>query len=156
MNFFSLLFNSFFFIGFIPVASGTFASFFCLLPLFINEFNNIIILAVFSIVFFAISLFTGKTILQKYGDDPSVFVMDEVIGMWVTIIIIKIFYQQTILSHIIIGFFLFRFFDIVKIQPAKYFDKVNNTFGVIMDDVISGIYAGLLSSLFIYLIKFIN
>lgn len=94
--------------------------------------------------------------LKKYGDDPSVFVMDEVIGMWVTIIIIKIFYQQTYLFHIIIGFFLFRFFDIVKIQPSKYFDKMNNTFGVLMDDVISGIYAGLLSSLFIYLINFIR
>ncbi|MCX7834131.1 MAG: phosphatidylglycerophosphatase A [Ignavibacteria bacterium] len=155
VNFFSLLFNSFFFIGFVPVASGTVASIFALVPLVIPEFNNVAVIFLVTIIFFIISLLSAKNILRKYGDDPSIFVMDEVIGMWITAIIIKIIFEDTILLHIFIGFLFFRFFDIIKIQPAKYFDGLKNTFGVLMDDIVSGIYAGFSSSILIYIIKLI-
>lgn len=156
VNFFVLLFNSFFFIGFIPVASGSFASAFSLLPFLISYFNNIFVLFIAIVLFFIISLLTGKDLLKKYGDDPSVLVIDEVIGMWLTILVIKLFFNEIYWLHFVVGFFLFRFFDIVKIYPAIYFDKLNNTFGVLMDDVISGVYAGLFSSLIIYVINIIK
>ncbi len=153
VNFFALIFNSFFFIGFIPVASGTFASAFSLLPFLIKPFNDIFVLILFIVIFFIISLFTGKSLIEKYGKDPSIFVMDEVIGMWLTMFVIRIFFSDILLTDFVIGFLSFRFFDIVKIQPSIYFDKLNNSFGILMDDVISGIYAGFASSLLIYLIK---
>ncbi len=155
VNFFTLIFNSFFFIGFIPVASGTFASAFSLLPFLIKPFNDIFVLILFIVIFFIISVFTGKSLIEKYGKDPSIFVMDEVIGMWLTMFIIRIFFSDILLTDFVIGFLSFRFFDIVKIQPSIYFDKLNNSFGILMDDVISGIYAGFASSLLIYLIKLI-
>lgn len=153
VNFFALIFNSFFFIGFIPVASGTFASAFSLLPFLIKPFNDIFVLILFIVIFFIISLFTGKSLIEKYGKDPSIYVMDEVIGMWLTMFVIRIFFSDILLTDFVIGFLSFRFFDIVKIQPSIYFDKLNNSFGILMDDVISGIYAGFASSLLIYLIK---
>jgi phosphatidylglycerophosphatase A len=46
----------------------------------------------------------------------------------------------------IIGFVIFRFFDIIKLQPAKYFDDLKNGYGVMMDDISAGLYAGILSA----------
>lgn len=155
VNLFALVFNSFFFIGFIPVASGTLASAFSLLPFLIKPFNDIFILILFIVIFFIISLFTGKSLIEKYGKDPSIYVMDEVIGMWLTMFVIRIFFSDILLTDFVIGFLSFRFFDIVKIQPSIYFDKLSTSFGILMDDVISGIYAGFASSLLIYIIKLI-
>ena len=46
--------------------------------------------------------------------------------------------------YIVAGFFLFRFFDIVKPPPARWFDqKVKNGYGVVLDDVAAGVYAWL-------------
>jgi phosphatidylglycerophosphatase A len=51
---------------------------------------------------------------------------------------------------IVISFLLFRFFDIVKLYPANYFDKLKSGFGIVMDDIISGIQAGILTSILLY------
>lgn len=156
VNPFSLFINSFFYIGFIPFASGTFASAFSLIIFLIPAFNDLLILCIATTGLFVVSLMMGKSILLKYGEDPSIYVADEVVGMWVTIIIIKIFFADINLLYLFIAFCLFRFFDIIKIQPAKYFDKLNNTFGILMDDVVSGIYSGLFSTLIIYIINLLN
>ncbi|MCY7360533.1 MAG: phosphatidylglycerophosphatase A, partial [Ignavibacteria bacterium] len=89
-------------------------------------------------------IITSKVMIRKYGDDPSVVVIDEVVGMWITMLIFNLLtsFENVSLINLIILFLAFRFFDIVKIQPAKYFDKMENAFGIMMDDVIAGIYAG--------------
>ena len=46
----------------------------------------------------------------------------------------------------IIGFFAFRFFDIVKLEPAKYFDNKDSGWGIMMDDIAAGLYAGIFSA----------
>src|SRR5436190_938622 len=43
----------------------------------------------------------------------------------------------------VIGFLFFRFFDIVKLEPAKYLDGKNSGFGIMMDDIAAGLYAGI-------------
>jgi len=46
---------------------------------------------------------------------------------------------------ILLGFILFRFFDIIKLWPASFFDgRVKNAFGVMMDDVIAGLYGAVI------------
>lgn len=155
LNFFAVAFNSALFTGYIPFASGTFGSAFALLFLLIPGFDNIFVVSTVSLICILISLATSKSILLKYGDDPSVIVIDEVIGMWITVLTFYILSGDSgnlSIITVIILFLLFRFFDIVKIQPARYFDKMKNIFGVIMDDVVSGVYAGLLSYLIILLI----
>ena len=53
---------------------------------------------------------------------------------------------------VFLGFLFFRFFDIVKFYPANVFDKMDSGIGIMFDDVISGLYAGLIVQLFwIYL-----
>lgn len=156
VNIFASAFNSALFTGYIPAASGTFGSAFALLFLLIPGFDNVFVIGATTLVCFLISLATSKNILLKYGDDPSVIVIDEVIGMWITLITFLLLSGDSgnpELFMVIILFVLFRFFDIIKIQPAKYFDKMKNIFGVIMDDVISGVYAGILSYLIFLLIN---
>ncbi|MBN1634108.1 MAG: phosphatidylglycerophosphatase A [Ignavibacteria bacterium] len=156
IDLFSNLLNSALFVGYVPVASGTFGSMFALIFILIPGFDNIFIIAALTAVCFLLCLLTARKILKKFGDDPSVLVIDEVIGMWIALIILKLlngYSEQLGLKEVIISFIAFRFFDIVKLQPAGYFDGMKNVFGVLMDDIIAGIYAGTISYLIIVLIK---
>jgi phosphatidylglycerophosphatase A len=144
------------FTGYIPFASGTFGSAFALLFLLIPGFDNIYILSLTSVICFVLCSLTASKIIEKFGDDPSVLVVDEVIGMWVTLIVFKLlngFSEPLSLISLIITFLMFRFFDIVKLQPAGYFDRMKNTFGILMDDAVAGVYAGIISYLIVLIIK---
>jgi phosphatidylglycerophosphatase A len=141
IDLFSVIFSSGFFTGFAPAASGTvgsaFALLFYLIPGFINPFVSIPAI----IICFFLGIFTSNNMIKRYGDDPSVVVIDEIIGMWITVSIAGFVHFGY--PTIIIGFFMFRLFDIVKLYPASYFDRLKNGFGIMMDDVIAGIYGGI-------------
>ena len=72
-------------------------------------------------------------------DDKSI-VIDEIIGY----LSFMIFFDINI-TNITIGFLLFRFFDILKPFPISYVDKkIKNSFGVIFDDLLAGLFSGIL------------
>lgn len=72
--------------------------------------------------------------------DSGKIVIDEVVGYLVTMS-----GAPFSLSAILLGFFLFRFFDIVKVPPANAIDRrLKNGCGVVLDDVVAGIYACLM------------
>lgn len=144
---FSLLFTSCFFTGFIPIASGTFGSLFGMLFFFINGFQRVEVLIFAILLSFIAGIPTSYVMMKKYGDDPSVIVIDEVIGIWVTVLVFKLLIPASSdisFLYFLILFLSFRFFDIFKLQPSRYFDKMKSPFGVLMDDVVAGIYAGLI------------
>lgn len=144
IDFFSNLFSSFFFTGYFPIASGTIASLAALLIFLIKIFHNPVVLFILILLTFAFGIFTSKIMMKKYGDDPSVVVIDEAVGMWITVLIFLMMSDSDLnMFYAMVCFFAFRFFDITKIQPAKYFDRLNSGFGIMMDDVIAGIYAGI-------------
>jgi phosphatidylglycerophosphatase A len=68
-------------------------------------------------------------------------VIDEFLGILIIVIFYDIIkFTNDILMFVLI-FFLFRFFDIVKIYPANWIDKnINNSLGVILDDLVAGVY----------------
>jgi phosphatidylglycerophosphatase A len=68
--------------------------------------------------------------------DASPIVIDEVAGYLVTVALVPFSWPAAIL-----GFVLFRIFDVLKPWPASAFDRVKNGFGVVMDDVAAGVYA---------------
>lgn len=72
--------------------------------------------------------------------DPGIFVLDEVIGYLVTVAWIV---GPSILG-LTVGFFVFRFFDIVKPPPARRMEKIRGGHGIILDDVVAGLYGWLL------------
>ena len=150
---FSILFSGCFYIGYIPKASGTFGSLLGLLFFFIQGFEKIEILLPCIIICFCVGVVTSKVMMKKFGEDPSVVVIDEVVGMRLTVFIFMILSGLSPNWFVLIlSFFVFRFFDIVKIQPAKYFDNRHTGFGVMMDDVVAGIYAGIV----VYLLSLIE
>lgn len=72
--------------------------------------------------------------------DPGQIVIDEIVGILFTMIGIPLTG-----GWILYGFILFRILDVVKLPPAKYFDtRLKNGWGIVMDDIVSGIYANLL------------
>lgn len=78
--------------------------------------------------------------------DPPYVVIDEIVGFQWTMFLVS----PTVL-HIFLGFFLFRFFDIVKVTPAGYFQKnMPGGFGMVLDDIVAGIYGNIV---LLFLIK---
>lgn len=156
VDLFSRIFSSCFFIGYIPKASGTFGSLFGLLFFLIDDFRKPEILIPAIIVCFITGIFTSAVMMKRYGDDPSVVVIDEVVGMWITVMVYLFFTKGEYgIYTLILLFFAFRFFDIVKVQPAKFYDNSRTAFGVMMDDVIAGIYAGVSAFALVYIVSVI-
>ena len=139
-----ILFLSFFGVGFLPKAPGTWGTLATLPFLYlIGKFNPPYFLFIpFVVIVTIISSFVAESVQKKFDlHDPQFIVIDEVLGMTVT----WLFIQHHNLSHLILLAILFRIFDIKKIWPATYFDKkVTHGYGTIVDDLVSGVYAGLI------------
>ena len=146
----NFLFVTFFGVGTLKYAPGTITSFITTIFLFIafNILNlpNNIILSILLIIFFYSFYGVANYIKKEFNKDPKEVVIDEVIGQSIPIYLYEVAHGSTknpledILFYIYI-FILFRFFDIKKPFPASYFDKkIKNSFGVIMDDVVAGLY----------------
>ncbi|MEZ6037545.1 MAG: phosphatidylglycerophosphatase A [Planctomycetota bacterium] len=75
--------------------------------------------------------------------DPGAFVLDEVVGYLVTLIVYTLLAQKTpdALAHTG-AFFAFRGFDVLKIQPAKWLEGLPGAWGIMCDDQMAGLYAG--------------
>ena len=147
---FNYLFVTFFGIGTIRFAPGTITSLITTILLFslfhILNFSNNIILLFLIIVFLYSFHAVAEYIKENENKDPKEVVIDEVIGQSIPIYLFEIAHgsekssQEAILFYIYI-FVLFRFFDIKKPFPVNIFDKnYKNSFGVIIDDVIAGLY----------------
>jgi len=145
MKNFTKLFVSIFFVGYIKFASGTWGSLLSLLIMYIL-FNVLALpLTILTIIF--ISLFFISNYLINYfsvftnSEDSKHIVIDELLGVFTIFLFYDlIFLYNDTVTYILI-FFIFRFFDIIKIFPANYFDKhYKNGYGVILDDIIAGLY----------------
>ena len=150
MNKAIFIFVTFFGVGKIKVAPGTYASFLTTIILFYlfhltNVSNLTILLSLITI--FVLSFSAIKNYIKnKDNKDPKEVVIDEVIGQSIPLYLYEIShgitknYNDALMYYIYI-FILFRFFDIKKPFPINYLDKkFKNSFGVIMDDVIAGFY----------------
>lgn len=147
----ALVVTSFFFTGYFPVASGTFGSLAALAIFLLPVLLQPVTLAILILAFLIAGISLSPQVMKRYGDDPSVIVIDEVVGMWITLLIFLIAGRAELSGfYIMICFLLFRVFDIIKIQPSKYFDELKSAFGVMMDDVVAGLYAGLCAVLISY------
>ena len=138
---------TFFYIGNAKIAPGSIASlvttmiFYLFAKHLISYLFIIIILITTFLAFFAISVYTYK-LIEK---DRSEIVIDEVIGQSIALFPLLLFEQTNPpqLFMCMISLLFFRFFDIVKPYPIYKFDKMNNTFGVIFDDILAGVFSAL-------------
>ena len=160
----NLIFVTFLGTGYIKIAPGTFASLFTSI-IFFYLFRFYISIGYFPILCFSLilvftySLYAIKTIENEFEQkDARQIVIDEVIGQSIPILLIEYMtYSQNQsfgadLYLYLMSFFLFRFFDIFKPFPIRYFDKnYKNSFGILFDDVLAGVYTLILVLLLIKL-----
>ena len=134
-------------IGYCPIASGTAGSLATIPLAFIAAyFYGIWGIIIFSIIAFILGIFSCKEILKYTKHDPSIIIIDEVVGQLLSFVLVA----NTLIANsnswktYLAGFILFRIFDITKPQPAKWADtKILNAWGVMLDDVFAGLYAAI-------------
>ena len=137
-----------FYSGYIPFAPGTFGSLVALSIYLIPGMENPTILLILISLFSVLGISIGTKFETIYGKDPKQCTIDEMVGTWITLL----FIPKKILL-ILMAFIIWRVFDIIKPFPANVAEKLNGGFGIMLDDVISAIYALLISHLIINLIN---
>ena len=152
------LFVTMFGIGKLPRIPGSYASLVTVIFLYIlfhifsvpADAFLFLLVGIFIISLFAVNLFI-KDLTNK---DPKEVVIDEFIGQSIPICLYEIAHKEPtdparVLTFYFIMFILFRIFDITKPYPANYYDKnIKNGLGVIMDDVVAGLYVVAIMVLF--------
>jgi phosphatidylglycerophosphatase A len=142
---------TFSYLGKVGKAPGTLASFvtallFFILLNYLTTFSFLlIIIFLIGVACFTIHCYT----INLIDKDKKEIVIDEVVGQLIASAPL-IFVTNNNLSHlnsILLSFLFFRFFDIVKPFPINKFDKINNTFGIIFDDILAGLFAALVVTL---------
>ena len=138
-----------FLIGTVPFAPGTFGSLIglpvCFLLSRLNLLESVICILVFILFAIGIASAAEKIIKQK---DPGQIVIDEIAGLMVTLAGLP-FNLKTALA----GFVIFRVFDILKPFPIRMLERrVGGGSGIVLDDVIAGVYGNLVIRLGIYAI----
>lgn len=147
-NKFEFLIGSGLLSGKIKFASGTWGSLVALLIYLIPGFENPALMLLFISFFTVIGIKIGTKFETVYGKDPKEFTLDEVVGMWISLLFIpkKIWY-------IALVFVVWRAMDIIKIPPAKQAEKLKGGLGIMLDDIIAAFYCLIISNLLINFIQ---
>ena len=96
---------------------------------------------------FAAGIWAGTTAERYFGGvDPGPIVIDEVVGMLITLAFIPVGW-----SGALAGFFLFRVFDVIKPFPAGRLEALHGGLGVMADDAMAAVYANLTLRLMMWL-----
>lgn len=124
--------------GLMPVAPGTFGTLAAVLPYLLLARLPLPVYCLIVLAGFALGIYLCRYTSAALGvhDHPSI-VWDEFIGFWITMIGVPLSWQW-----ILIGFVLFRVFDIVKPWPVGLADsRLRGGVGIMLDDVLAGLYA---------------
>jgi len=148
-----------FYSGYVPWASGTAGSLVAVLIYLIPGFEAPFVLVPAIVIFFVLGAHASARVAEVEGNrmikttavaksvfsggvsgepDPSIVVIDEIVGMWVALL----FIPKT-LAAIGLAFVLFRLLDIVKPFPARRLEQVPGGWGIMLDDLAAGLYANL-------------
>jgi phosphatidylglycerophosphatase A len=125
--------------GFFPIAPGTAGS---LLAVALYPWMPLQPLGTVAVLFLVAATLLGipasSRAEREFGKDGGPIVVDEVVGQWITLAGLA----PTPLV-LIAGFLLFRAFDIFKPFPARRFERIGGGTGVMLDDVVAGVYAAI-------------
>jgi len=122
--------------GYSPVAPGTAGSLVGLALYLIPGFEAPSLLGAAIAAAFCIGVYTAAQMERELGEDPPVVVIDEVVGMWISLL----FLPKTVWIAGL-SFLFFRGFDIVKPPPARRLEALQHGWGIMLDDVAAAVYA---------------
>lgn len=145
MKKFAIFFATFFNVGKFPGAPGTLASGVTMVVVFIFNYffqpDPLIMISAIIIIFLAGIKPSGIT-EEHYGHkDPHEIVIDEVAGQMVSLLFLPAVLSTKSIAAYIAGFFIFRFFDILKPFPVRQADRIKGGFGIMIDDILAGLYS---------------
>jgi phosphatidylglycerophosphatase A len=142
VGFLTRAFASGLFSGYSPVASGTVGSAVGLAFYAIPGFEQLYVILPLCLLVFLLGVKASESMEKVYGDDPAEVTIDEVLGMWISLILLP---KRILVA--VLAFLIFRVLDIVKPYPARRFDNLRGGYGVMLDDVISAVYTNLIVQL---------
>ncbi len=130
------------------MAPGTFASLLAaLLYKFFLAQLNVLSYAALIVLIFLIGTMTSGVYSKALGQkDPRRIVIDEVCGQFIVYIFVPGRW-----SNVLLGFFLFRIFDVIKLSPIRKLEKVPGGWGIMVDDVLAAIYSAVLVHAYLWL-----
>ena len=136
-------------LGLIPLAPGTFGALGglgigYLIKLYSTQPNIYLILLI--LIFTISGIYSSNKIIPEWGNDPSRVVIDEVVGMWISMLFIP---NSIIIS--LVAFLLFRLFDIYKPLYIRKFESFPAGWGIMLDDIAAGCVANIVLQLFLVL-----
>lgn len=148
LNLIEKTFGSGFYSGYFPFAPGTIGSIFALTIYLIPGMENPTIMLGLISLFTIIGLRVGTTFEKVYGKDPKQCTIDEFVGMWIALLFVPKY-----ILYILFAFVVWRILDIVKPFPVNIIQKLKGGWGIMLDDIIAGLYSLILVHIFIYFIN---
>ena len=144
---FSEIICTVFYIGKIPLAPGTFGSLAAFLCWFFIKpvISDPFFLLITGALFFVGIACSEIIVSSESRKDPQFIVIDEWVGMWISLYLVP---HEIIWG--LVSFFFFRLFDIFKPGPVQIMDDMDDSIGVMMDDVVAGILACLVTQSLLY------
>lgn len=136
-------------VGYLPLMPGTFGSLlavaiFLLLAKIATGSLLVAVVVVLILVSIVAGIWAGTRTEQLFGrKDPGRIVVDEVAGQFIALFPLTLFTRWST-AAVIVSLILFRFFDIVKPYPANRLQDLNGGAGVMFDDLVAGVYAGVI------------
>lgn len=110
-----------------------------------------VVMVTLLIAFSWICIRFAPAVIEATGKkDPQMIVADEVAGQAVTMLVISLLLPGNICNTTVLGFALFRLFDIVKPWPCRRLEKLPRGVGILADDLMAGVYGGIVSVILIY------
>jgi len=128
------------YLGYVPIAPGTFGSA-AGLAVFVavRSTGSVTVELATIVVLFAIGIWAGTVAEHHFGGvDPGPIVLDEVVGMLITLALLPVN-----VTGAIVGFLVFRLLDVIKPWPSGGFEKLPGGLGVMADDGMAAIYGNL-------------
>jgi len=139
MNRLCKLIATVFYLGYLPVAPGSIGSFAALF-LYGALKNSPQMMGASIVLCIILGLLTaGKTEKLLGGKDASEIIIDEFAGM-----LVALYLLPPTMGYIVAASILFRFFDIIKPRPIRNLEKLNGSLGIMLDDLLAGVYANLI------------
>lgn len=144
----ALCLSTWFGTGLLPKAPGTFGTLGGAPLLFGMQYLGTISTGVCIGVFVLIAIWSSGLTQRILGrHDPSEVVIDEAAGLLLTFFLVPLSW-----GGLILGFILFRLFDIFKPFPIKRLEKISGGKGIVLDDLLAGLYANLALRVILFLI----
>jgi len=160
-----------FFTGYAPVAPGTVGTLLAVLVYLIPGVSSPPVLLALTVIGFSAGVITSRRVASagggaltasaarlkqkfqpgsEHGSDPSIVVIDEMVGMWIALL-----WVPKSVAAVGFCFLLFRLLDILKPEPARRLERLPGGWGIMLDDVVAGLYSNLTYHLLLLLAGFL-